>query len=120
MEYLAHNAVLQELRWGNIVENWLFYGNVDGVMTIRYLTLGSSKAGDSLVMTIWECEDVGNHDFIDIYSFPESDPDYEPIIFEFDNYDDVFQKVTEMGGDISKFTKQFGLQYYYKMIKTAV
>lgn len=116
IEYLTTDAAKQQLEWGKTIEVLLYYGKENGLNVIRYATLASNRDGDRIVMSVWECEDVGNLDYIDIYSFPFVEPDNEVLKFDFEYIDELFDKVTELGGKLDQFTRQFGLQQVYEDI----
>ncbi len=120
IEYLTTDAAKQQLEWGKTIEVLLYYGKENGLNVIRYATLASNRDGDRIVMSVWECEDVGNLDYIDIYSFPFVEPDNEVLKFDFEYIDELFDKVTELGGKLDKFTRQFGLQHVYEDILKTV
>ena len=115
MNYLVYDDAVRSLKNGKTIESWLFYGEKENVLTIRYATLVGHENG--IKITVWECEDIGNDDFIDIYSFPDAEPDYKPEIYNFEYIEDAFEKITKLGGDINKFTSQFDLQWYYKNVR---
>jgi len=117
VNFLNTESAKHSLASGKTIEAWLFYGDIDDIKTIRFCTLSSND--NALKLIIWECEDIGDDEFIDIYSFPDAEPDYEPIIYEFEYYDDAFEKITELGGDLNKLCHQFDLQWYYKSVRVS-
>ena len=116
IQYLTKDAAIQQIKWGKAIEALLKYDNENEIRIIKYVTLASNRNGDKLILTIYECEDVGNENYIDLYSFPDAEPDYQPVRFEFEYIDDAFDKIIEIGGSIENLTSQFGLQEVYREI----
>ena len=112
--YLDADALRQQLLWGRTVECLLFHGLENGIAIIRFITLQSNASGDSLEMRVWECEDVGNHQYIDLYSFPESNPDEDPPLSTFESVEDALEDARKLGGATDRFTARGGLQAVYQ------
>ncbi|MEM8600361.1 MAG: hypothetical protein AAGF99_10610 [Bacteroidota bacterium] len=70
MRYLTPNQVRSQLAGGRAVEQLL--PSPTGV--VAYVSVYRDRQG---CFTVWhaECEDVGSVDFIDLYEFPDIDPD---------------------------------------------
>ena len=76
--YLAEPFMTTSLNRGKSVECFLGGGRRGDTPTIRWVSL--RQDGDQIEATLWEAEDVGNAEYLDIYSFPTvgEEPD-EPI-----------------------------------------
>jgi hypothetical protein len=70
--YLLRDEAEATLRRGKTVECFLGACDREGRRGVRYLILG--MAGEAVEMSLYESEDVGRQDFIDVYEFGPLDP----------------------------------------------
>ena len=70
MRYLLHDEIASALARGKSVEQFLGPGREAN--TIHWLEVRPTD--DQIELWSFEVEDVGNSEYIDLYSFPESDP----------------------------------------------
>ncbi len=91
VQYLTENQITPQLRSSRPIEQWINSYYVDDVYFIKYIEVVNDRR-DGCYVWISEVEDVGDEEYIDIYSFPGIDPD-EPEGFsvEFDNIEDCLE-----------------------------
>ena len=76
--YLIEPHIKSALSRGKRVEQFLGPRESDGLACVQYAVM--SSRGAEFRIDVYEVEDVGSEDFLDIYEFPSSDPDGDPVV----------------------------------------
>lgn len=112
--YLAEPLTTTSLDRGKSVECFLGGGHRGATATIRWVSV--RKDGDQIEVTLWEAEDVGNAEYVDIYSFPTmGDEPGDPIaLVTFTELQDAIAHACKVwGADPKRFVNQGVVQDEY-------
>ncbi len=91
VKYLTENQITSQLRSNRSIEQWINSYYVDDVYFIKYIKVVNDRR-DGCYVWISEVEDVGNEEYIDVYSFPGTDSDEtEGFSVEFDSIEDCVE-----------------------------
>jgi hypothetical protein len=112
--YLAQPLMTTSLNRGKSVECFLGGGQRGDTPTIRWVSI--RRNGDQIEATLWEAEDVGNAEYLDIYSFPTvgDEPDHPIARASFTGLQDAIAHArTVWGADPKRFVNQGVIQDEY-------
>jgi hypothetical protein len=115
VNYLTEYQISSQLRSNRPIEQWIKSYYVDDVYFIKYIKVLNDRRSGCYVW-ISEVEDVGDENYIDVYSFPGIDPD-EPEGFsvDFESIEDCLQYCYEkLGAKPDKFVGSGMIQDIYR------
>ena len=115
MKYLSEELLLQYLKLGKPVEQWLGSENRSDYTIIKWLRIEREKNGNYSVV-FFEAFDEGNEDFLDIYEFSSTDPDipYGKIDSFEDSNEALVYTLVEYGCKKDRFVNAGMIQEEYR------
>ncbi len=112
--YLAEPFMTTSLNRGKPVECFLGGARRGDTPTIRWVSLRQDD--DQIEATLWEAEDIGNAEYLDIYSFPmvgeEPDDPIERATFS-ELHDAITHARKVWGADPDRFVNEGVIQDEY-------